>query len=136
MREVFSAIVHPWLLDSMGHLTTRYYMAIFDDASLSLLARATGWRNTGEDWSKVGWADVRHEIEYLQEVEGGSFVVVRAEVVRIGNKSIDTRYEMIKGGTVVAKMSAKSVYFDLVARQGIAIPPEMRERATEFLAAV
>ena len=35
----------------MGHLTTRHYMAMFDDASYVLLSEATGWSPNDPEWA-------------------------------------------------------------------------------------
>ena len=38
MMECYRGVVHPWLCDAMGHMTTRHDMAMFDDGSYHLLA--------------------------------------------------------------------------------------------------
>ena len=42
MELMIRAVVHPWLCDMMGHLTTRHYVGMFDDAAYALFAQATG----------------------------------------------------------------------------------------------
>ena len=36
--ECYRGVVYPWLCDSMGHMTTRHYTAMFDDASYHMFA--------------------------------------------------------------------------------------------------
>jgi acyl-CoA thioester hydrolase len=40
MLSVHKNVMHPWMCDAMGHLTTRFYLALFDDASYHLLLAA------------------------------------------------------------------------------------------------
>jgi acyl-CoA thioester hydrolase len=124
------SVVHPWLCDLMGHLTTRHYMAIFDDASYVLLSR-TGWSATEPEWAGKGWADVRHEIDYVAEVSAGTVVEIHGTVTKVGRTSIDSTMEMRKlhNGEVAAKLVAKTVFFDLAARKATPITDEMRARA-------
>ena len=49
MIPVHTAVAHPWLCDIMGHMTTRHYTAIFDDASYLYFFRVFGW--SGSDAS-------------------------------------------------------------------------------------
>ena len=132
MISVYKGVAHPWLCDVMGHMTTRHYVAMFDDASYHFLNTVFGWQPQGS--SIPGWADVKHIIEYQDEVPAGTLLEIRASIVRIGGKSITVRYEMhnIAKGDVAATLESTSVYFDLVARKAIPIPEDMKQRAEQF----
>ena len=97
-------VVHPWLCDSMGHLSTRHYMAMFDDASYHLLAECSGWTpNASEgEWRGKGWADVRHIVQYQAEVLAGSLIEIHGRVEELGNSSVSYRLEMRELGKEVA----------------------------------
>lgn len=130
MQSYHSAVAHPWLCDIMGHMTTRHYIAIFDDASYFFLNRTFKW--SGDDATRgMGWADVRHEIDYVAEVAAGDLLEVRGQLERIGNKSITVRYEMhnLKKGEVAATLTSTSVLFDLKARKAVPLTDEMRAAA-------
>lgn len=43
MLPVYRGVVHPWLCDAMGHLTTRHYLAMFDDAIYHLYQQVFGY---------------------------------------------------------------------------------------------
>ena len=131
MRKVYTGVVHPWLCDAMGHLTTRHYMAMFDDASYHLLHAAFGYAGPSGDFAGKGWADVKHVLEYKGEVGAGTLVEVRGEVVKLGGKSVTARYELVNlaTGEVAATMEAVSAFFDLQARKAIPLTDAMRDRA-------
>ncbi|MGD9914476.1 MAG: acyl-CoA thioesterase [Rhizobiaceae bacterium] len=125
------AVVHPWLCDMMGHLTTRHYMGIFDDATYVLFGKATGWMPNDANWAGKGWADVRHEIDYVAELSAGTTVEVHGAVGKIGRTSMEYSLDVrsFPRGEVAARLGGKSVFFDLVARKATPITDAMRARA-------
>lgn len=135
MTPIFNGVVQPWLCDVMGHLTTRHYVAFFDDASYFWLNKIFGW--SGEQASKdgLGFADVKHTIEYKAEAVAGDLLEVRARLTKLGGKSFTTHYEMynISKDEVAATLESICVYFDTNARKAIAITDEMRAQATPYL---
>jgi len=132
MISVHKGVAHPWFCDIMGHMTTRFYVAMFDDASYHFLAEVFNWSPTE---GEPGWADVKHTIEYQDEVGAGDLLEVRAALLKIGGKSITTVYEMhnLTRGNLAATLESVSVYFDLKARSAMAIPDTLRENAEPFL---
>ncbi|MEH6551009.1 MAG: acyl-CoA thioesterase [Pseudomonadales bacterium] len=132
---VYKGIVHPGLCDVMGHMTTRHYIAMFDDASYHFLHSVFGW--TGEQAKKdgVGWADVRHVIEYNAELAEGDLLEVRASLQRLGNKSITVNYEMfnLANNELAATLESTSVLFDLTARKAMALSDDLRLAAKSYL---
>lgn len=135
MHMLYKGVVHPWLCDMMGHFTTRYYVSMFDDASYQLMAEAVGWDSRSDEWKGRGWADVRHEIDYVGELHAGDLVEIEGGIQTIGNSSITNRFEMKNKltGKPAAVLTAKSVYFDLDARKSTPITDDMRERMAAFV---
>ena len=135
MIECHRGVVHPWLCDAMGHMTTRHYVAMFDDASYHLLA-AIGY-DPAVLAQGVGFADVRMTIDYRAELAAGALVVVRAAPVRLGGRSFTARYRMenLHTGALAAEMESVSVQFDLAARKAIPLRPEIRAGIEALLAA-
>ena len=134
MQAIHTAVSHPWLCDIMGHMTTRHYIAMFDDASYMFLFRTFGW--AGDDaGAGVGWADVRHEIDYQAEVAAGDLLEIRAEMVRIGTKSITVNYEMynLQKQQIAATLVSTCVLFDLENRKAMPLTPDMRADAEGVL---
>jgi acyl-CoA thioester hydrolase len=135
MLVVNKAVAHPWKCDVLGHLTTRFYVAMFDDASYHFLFTIFGWSGATDETGERGWVDVRNVIEYKAEVSAGDILEVRASLVKIGSKSITTRYEMINLGKdeVAATLECILVLFDMQARSGLVLSDQLREAASKYL---
>ena len=134
---VNKAVAHPWLCDVMGHLTTRHYVAMFDDASYHFLFNVFGWSGATDEDGETGWVDVRHLIEYRAEVSAGDVLEVRASMVKIGTKSITACYEMTNLGKneLAATLECIYVLFDMKKRQGLVLTGQLRKMAEKQLAA-
>ena len=132
---VYKGINHPNLCDVMGHMTTRHYVAMFDDGSYHFLHNVFGWSAEHLTKEKTGWADVRHVIEYQAEVAEGDLLEITAQLLKIGNKSITVLYEMqnVSKKALAATLESTSVYFDLEARAAIPITSNMRATAQKYL---
>ena len=135
MTSDYKGVCHPWLCDSMGHLTTRHYMAMFDHASYHFLNRVFGWSGTDRQHHNVGWADVKHTIEYLLEVRSGQLLDIKGVLAKVGGKSITVSYEMRECGShkIVATLTSISVLFDTEAREAITLTNDMRIRANKSI---
>ena len=122
------AVCHPWMCDVMGHMTTRHYIAIFDDASYHLLSRVFGWSGSDAADNDLGWVDVKHTVEYLDEVRNGQLLQVSGKLIKLGKKSIVVHYEMRETSSqkVVATLEAVSVLFNTKTREAVVIPDDMR----------
>lgn len=134
MDKTFSGIAHVWLCDSMGHLNTRYYVALFDDATQVVLARlGCSFRQSAT--TLLGWADVRNEVDYLKEIRAGTVVDIYSGICKLGTKSLTLLSEMrdLETSCVYARMKAVIVYFDLVARKALPLTDEIRRRAIPLL---
>jgi len=131
MISVHKNVAHPWQCDIMGHMTTRFYMAMFDDSSYHFLHHLFGWNSARDPTGRFGWVDVRHSINYLAEVDAGDLLEVRAELVKVGGKSMTISYEMINlgSGDVAATLEGVVVLFDLNERCAVTIPDDIRKAA-------
>ena len=125
----YRGVAHPWLCDSLGHLNTRHYMAMFDDAMQHFFA-ILGFI-PDEDH---GWADVKHEIEYAAEIPPGSLVHIDAAIQRVGGKSISYRQRLMLTGSEeeAASCSATTVLFSLTERKAVEVPQVIRENAPHY----
>jgi acyl-CoA thioester hydrolase len=135
MLIVNKAVAHPWMCDVIGHLTTRYYVAMFDDASYHFLFTVFGWSGSTDETGERGWVDVRHVIEYKAEVSAGSLLEIRACLMKIGGKSITIRYEMVNlgSGEVAATLECVCVLFDMNARKALLLTDQLREMASQYI---
>lgn len=131
------AVAHPWLCDAMGHLSTRHYLGMFEDASYHLfatigydpaVAAAEGW----------GWADVRHEIDYRSEVRPGAVLRITGRISALGRSSITAGFSLIdrSGDRLCAELTARTVCFDLRARTSRPLPTAMVARIGDLFEGV
>ncbi len=136
MISVYKGVAHPWLCDVMGHMTTRHYVAMFDDASYHFFFEVFGWNSEQAKNKGVGWADVKHVIEYQAEVGVGDILEVRAEFQKLGGKSTTSRYTMynLSRDEQAASLESTTVLFDLNARKAMTIPEDMREKVAAYSA--
>ena len=123
-------VVHPWLCDAMGHLTTRHYLAFFDDATWHMLAEL-GYQAAAARAEEWGWADVRNEIDYTAEVAPGTLIRVLSRVSSLGRTSVTLASVMQdrETGAIAARMTAKLVCFDLAMRRAKPLPEGLRANA-------
>ena len=135
MIVVQKSVAHPWMCDVLGHMTTRFYLNMFDDSSYHLLYEVFGWSGASDDAGERGWADVRHVIDYVAEVNAGDVLETRACIRKIGNKSITIRYEMtnLAENEMAATLECTCVLFDLKARRAIPITEALRTMAEKHL---
>jgi acyl-CoA thioester hydrolase len=135
MISVYKGVAQPWECDSLGHLTTRFYTAMFDDASYHFLFELFGWTGASDDAGERAFVDVRHEVDFSDEVKAGELLEIRARLERVGTKSLVARYDMIKrgNGETAASLRATYVLFDLQARCALAMDEPLRDRASNFL---
>ena len=112
MISVHKSVAQPWQCDTLGHLTTRFYVGMFDD-ELGMPPR----------------------LRVLDEVVAGDLLEVRASLMKIGGKSITAAYVMqnLKTGEVAATLEAVYVLFDLDARAGVKISDDLRSAASKYL---
>ena len=135
MLLVQKSVAHPWMCDVLGHMTTRFYLNMFDDASYHLLYGVFGWSGASDDQGDFGWADVRHTIDYVAEVNAGDVLETHGGISKIGNKSITIRYEMMNLGEneLAATLECVCVLFDLKARKAVPLTDELRSLAETHL---
>lgn len=124
--ETYRGVAYPWLCDSMGHMNTQHYAAMYDTASFHFLSRMAAY----SELEKIGrgWADVRQTIEYKREVRSGSLVVIRTHLQRLGTKSVQFLHEMHNVETDILHSTSENiiVLFDLVKRAAIPLDEDIR----------
>ncbi|MCH7538450.1 MAG: acyl-CoA thioesterase [Proteobacteria bacterium] len=135
MIVVQKGVAHPWMCDVIGHMTTRHYVAMFDDAAYHLLYNVFGWAGASDPDGKIGWSDARHIIEYKAEVLAGDVLVVRSGLTKVGTKSITIFYEManLEKNEIAATLECVCVLIDLQARKSIELSDKLRELASQHL---
>ncbi|HJL80663.1 MAG: acyl-CoA thioesterase [Gammaproteobacteria bacterium] len=135
MVLVQKSVAHPWMCDVLGHMTTRHYVAMFDDAAYHMFYTVFGWTGSSDDENKVAWADVQHIIDYKSEVSAGDLLEIDGKLTKIGNKSITISYEMKNLGNneIAATLQVICVLFDLKTRQSVKMSDALRKHASKYL---
>ena len=135
MIATLRAVAHPWLCDAMGHMNVRHYLGMFDDASWHFLAELGHAPKDTSD-TGIGWADVRHTIEYKDEVSAGALVMITSRVIKVGRTSLTYCSQMtaFPEGPLHATIEITTVAFDLNAREAVPLPHRVRLRAEAMLA--
>ena len=126
--ETWRGVAYPWNCDSMGHMNTQFYAALYDGASfhfLSMLAPYNALKDSG-----LGWADVRQTIEYKHEVRMGALLVVKTRLKRLGNKSVEYHHEVLNAetGDLHSTSEQVTVLFDLNRRAAAPLTDGIRAR--------
>jgi len=85
MISVQKSVAHPWMCDVLGHMTTRFYVGMFDDAAYHFLHTVFGWTGASDEAGKTAWVDAQHIIEYRSEVTAGGLLEINACLTKIGN---------------------------------------------------
>jgi acyl-CoA thioester hydrolase len=136
-RQCGMPVVHPWLCDAMGHLTTRHYLGMFDDASYHLFA-ALGYEPGSAITEGWGWADVRHEIDYKSELTAGTVVSIIGRVTSLGRTSLSSEFRLLdrSDGRLCAVLAARTVCFDLHKRCSRPLPEAVIVASEELFGAV
>lgn len=131
--ETGRRVVYPWLCDQMGHLATQHYMTFFDDAFYHLLSMLGPIHGKQGDRT-IGWADVRHEIDYKSELRSGDLVVLKSWITAIGTKSLThvTHMYCTTDSRLCSAALSRTVRFDLTGRAAIPIEPLLRDRITSL----
>jgi len=124
--ETLRHIVPQENCDVMGHMNTRHYAGLFDDAVTYFFTMLGHFPRAGSPG--LGWADVRNIIEFRREVASGAPILVRTRVTDIGTKSMTVSHEMLTAddGILRATMDCRIVCFDLAARRAVPIPDSFR----------
>jgi acyl-CoA thioester hydrolase len=131
--ECYRGVAYPWHCDSMGHMNTQFYAAMYDSATFHFLSRLAPY---GElEQRKLGWADARQLIEYKQEVRAGALIVIRSVLRQLGNKSVECLHEMRNAETDVLHSTSENVVvlFDLAKRAAAPLDDDIRRRGAALL---
>jgi acyl-CoA thioester hydrolase len=130
--DTYRGVVYPWQCDSMGHMNTQFYCAIFDAASFHMLSRLGSYADL--EPLGQGWADVKQTIEYRHETRADALVHVRSALTSAGNKSVAFRHTMLNSETGVLHATSENitVLFDLKARKALPLTEAVRRRCREL----
>ena len=134
MIETYRGAIYPRHCDHQGHLTVMHYVGFFDHSSWQIIS-ALGFPRDRLEREGRGFVDVKATIEYRAEQHVGGLVHIESGLRRIGNTSITVLHRMFNSetGEPAATLENVMLYFDLEAREKLALPEADKARLAEFL---
>ena len=97
MQGKFKHSMHPEIrfvdIDAFGHVNNAHYLTYFEQARVNYFDDIVGWKY---DWSKQGIILARAEINFVVPVLFRDEVLIMTRCSRLGNKSFDMEYRMVK----------------------------------------
>jgi acyl-CoA thioester hydrolase len=129
-QETFRGVAFPWHCDMMGHMSVQHQIPLLDNAVCHLLGEF-GPIVELRDGARIGWADVRQEIHYLNEIIEGDLLILRSGIIVVGRSSLRHRTVMARrsDAAVCTSMEGVTVRFNLDRRQSIALTDSERSIA-------
>ena len=118
-------------VDKLGHVNNAVYLSYIELARMDFFSKVGG----EIDWSKKGVIVGRIEINYKMPVLLDDNIIVKTWCSRIGNKSFDLSYSIIKinNGTETEVVNAISVLvcYNYVEKKSIEIPDQWKTWLTK-----
>lgn len=132
----FRGVIFPWDCDSMGHLNSKNYYGIFDQAGWHVFL-AFGYQPQMAAGNGIGLADINQQMTFKRELTAGKLVYVRSYVDRVGTKSITVRHEMYDAETreCTSVLVCTTAFFNLRSRSAMEIPSRIRTVCESWLSA-
>jgi acyl-CoA thioester hydrolase len=119
--------VAPRECDILGHMNVAAYIDAVSDAMFTLQG-AVGLGRHEIDTRRRSFVAAHVAADYRAEMLAGEVFSIESRVLRVGTKSARFAHRMIRmsDGACVFEAENVSVYFDLDARQALAIPQNLR----------
>jgi acyl-CoA thioester hydrolase len=129
--DLSRTIVLPAHCDSYGHMNVRHYAAFFDDAGWHMLAMA-GISLAEVKRRGLGTVMATLTIEFHHEITAGQLALVRGAVTKVGTKSYSYELRLYESDSMThcATEKAVEVCFDTQAREGVALPEDLKAKLT------
>jgi len=137
MQEKFKHRIRPEIrfvdVDAFGHVNNAHYLTYFEQARVAYFDEIVDWPY---DWSKEGIILARAEINYKIPVLFRDPVVILTRCSRIGTKSFDLEYRMIKEiegkEFLLADANTVMVAYDYKAQHSIPVPETWKAALKKF----
>jgi len=120
-------------LDKLGHVNNANHLTYFEIARINYFKQVIG----GEiNWDKEGIILAKITVDYKAPILLEDSLLVYTRCSRIGNKSFDLYYSIVKiisnTEIEVANGSSVMVCFDYLTQTSIPIPEEWKRKLIEF----
>lgn len=116
--------------DLLGHINNAVYATYFESGRMEYWARFIG----GHDFDQWPFILARIEIDFLAEAHAGQELTLGIRVCRIGTRSFDFEYLLVRGEDRqrVARGRSVQVMFDYARKQTRPVDDATRARLVEF----
>ena len=137
MPEKFKHRIQPEIrfvdIDAFGHVNNAHYLTYFEQARVKYFNDIVDWNYAS---GKQGIILARAEINYAMPVRLADQVIILTRCSRIGTKSFDLEYRMIKEHEgkeiLLADGITVMVAFDYSTHKSILIPDEWKSALKKF----
>jgi acyl-CoA thioester hydrolase len=120
-------------LDLFGHVNNAHHLTYLEQSRVTYFDRIIGYEY---DWSKEGILLAKAEIDYVVPIKFKDKAFVQVRCSRLGNKSLDLSYRIIKihedKEILLADATTVLVAFDFVNQQSIQVPAAWKKAIIEF----
>jgi acyl-CoA thioester hydrolase len=114
-------------LDAFGHVNNANYLTYFENARVKYFDEIVDWKY---DWSKQGIILAKAEINFIIPIHFKDEVAVYTRCSRLGNKSFDLEYRIVRlfknQEQLMADGVTVMVAYDYVEKKSIEIPEEWK----------
>ncbi|HLO16558.1 MAG TPA: thioesterase family protein [Anaerolineales bacterium] len=120
-------------LDPQGHVNNAKYLTYFEQARVAYWIEL-GLFTKDQSFMELGVILADVHITYFEPIYFGRLIKVGVHIARLGNKSMTWEQNIIDvdSGKELAKGEVVMVSYDYKQKRTISIPPEWREKISEF----
>ncbi len=118
-------------IDVLQHVNNATYFTYMETARIQYFAEVLGWKG---HWAELGVIIARADCEYKQPLVFGDTVKAYMRTSRLGAKSFDFAYVLVReeDGAIAASGSSVQVAYDYDQGGSIAIPEAWRDAMTTY----
>lgn len=112
-------------LDAYRHVNNARFLTLYEEARAALMFLAA--RREGITSLEAGTVIVRHEVDYLRQVDYGEPVRIELWIPEIRNASFRVRYELFDDGVLASRATSVLAPYDLEGGHPRRLTPAERE---------
>jgi acyl-CoA thioester hydrolase len=137
MRELFkhksSVPIRFADVDAFGHVNNAKYLTYFEEARINYFNDIVDW---AYNWEKEGVILARAEVDFIMPVHFRDDITIWTRCPRIGTKSFDLHYRMIRfiddKEILMADCVTVMVAFDYNTKESVPVPEEWRKAILSY----
>jgi acyl-CoA thioester hydrolase len=120
-------------VDAFGHVNNAKYLTYVEQARVKYFNDIVDWTY---DWSKEGIILAKADIDFMQPVLFRDEIVVMTRCSRLGTKSFDLQYQVMKyknnEAVLMANCTTVMVAFNYVHKKSIVMPEEWKQALRKY----